>query len=112
LPWHAGLGYVQACQGKEPAAASRQAVQALLHGAGDYLALHNIACVYGKLSEKLPNRAREYEDLALACLQRELELWRRDRTGPNPIALIRDDPAFPPALRARPEFERLLKGAE
>jgi lipoprotein NlpI/tRNA A-37 threonylcarbamoyl transferase component Bud32 len=105
---HAGIGYVQACQGKDPAAATRQAAQALLDGSTDYLALHNIACVYGKLSEKLPARAREYQDLALTCLQREVELWLKDRRGPNPYVLIRGDSALQ-TLRERPEFVELLK---
>src|SRR5262249_2827367 len=67
---HAGLGYVQACRGKIGGAASRPAAEAVLRGGSDYLLLHNVACVYGKLSEKVealdPGRAREYQDLALA----------------------------------------------
>ena len=106
---HAGFGYIQACRGQAPAGASRHASAAVLHSPGDYLLLHNVACVYGKLSERDAKRQREYQDLALLYLQREVELWRRDRQGPNPIPLIRAEPAFPPALRARPEFEALLK---
>ncbi len=105
----AGLAYIQACQGKAPAEASRLATQAVLQGAGDYLILHNVACVYGKLSDRDPKRVREYQDLALVILQREVELWRRDRTGPDPLLLIRGDSAFPPALRARPEFQKLIR---
>jgi Flp pilus assembly protein TadD len=107
---HAGLGYVHACRGQRTAGASRHASAAALHGGGDYLILHNIACVYGKLSQTDPPRAREFQDLALVFLAREVELWRRDRSGPDPVGLIRSESAFPPALRERPEFQRLLKG--
>jgi tetratricopeptide (TPR) repeat protein len=110
---HAGLGYIQACRGKIGGAASRPAAEAVLRGGGDYLLLHNVACVYGKLSEKVAAldkaRAREYQDLALAYLEREVELWKRDRTGGDPRLLIQEDPAFPPSLRQRPEFKRLFE---
>jgi tetratricopeptide (TPR) repeat protein len=105
LAW---VGYVRACQGKAPGEAGLRALEATLHGSGDYLVLHNIACIYGKLSEKEPQRAREYEDLALACLYREVELWRKDRKGPDPIPLIRGESAFPQSLKDRPEFKKLI----
>jgi serine/threonine protein kinase/Flp pilus assembly protein TadD len=107
---HAGLGYLHACRGEATAGATRHASEAALHGGGDYLILHNIACVYGKLSQSDPQRAREFEDLALVYLRREVELWRRTRTGPDPLALIRAEPAFPPALRQHPGFQQLLAG--
>src|SRR5207245_5334656 len=47
---HVGLAYVAACQNKQ-ADAFREANLALLHGAGDFLILHNVACVYAELSE-------------------------------------------------------------
>src|SRR5262249_14160455 len=59
----AGLGSVQASR-KPPAEARRQAALALLHGAGDYLVLHNIACVYARLAQTDVARAAEYEDQA------------------------------------------------
>ncbi len=103
---HTGLGYVEACGGAGPAA-RREAQLAVLHGAGDYLVLHNVACVFAKLSEAEPGRVRELEDLALDALGRGVELWKRDRTGPNALVLIRDEAAFGPVLRRRPEFRRL-----
>jgi Flp pilus assembly protein TadD len=106
---HAGLGYILACRAQGAAGASRHAAEAVLHGGGDYLLLHNVACVYAKLSERDPARAREFQELALVYLRREVELWRRDRTGPDPRPLIRTDSGFPPALRERPEFKRLLE---
>jgi tetratricopeptide (TPR) repeat protein len=106
---YAGLGYVQACRGQAVAGASSHAAEAVLLGGGDYLLLHNVACVYGKLSARDPKRAREFQDLALVYLRREVELWRRDRTGPDPRLLIRGETAFPVALRQRPEFNRLFE---
>jgi tetratricopeptide (TPR) repeat protein len=104
---HAGLGYMQACR-KSEIGARREAQRAVLYGAGDFLILHNAACVYAKLSEVEPKRATEFEDLALDHLRRAVDLWKRDRTGPNEIELIRQDPAFSRALRARREFQQLL----
>jgi hypothetical protein len=43
-------------------------------------------------------------------LRREVELWRRDRNGPDPLVLIGGEPAFSPALRTRSEFKKLLAG--
>jgi serine/threonine protein kinase/tetratricopeptide (TPR) repeat protein len=106
---HVGLAYILACQGKPNSGAVQHALEAALHAAGDYLILHNIACVFAKLSEVEPKRAREYEDVALLLLRREIELWQRDRTGPNPLTLIRGESAFGEALRRRPEFRKLLE---
>lgn len=105
---HAGLGYVEACR-KSGLAARREAQLAVLYRARDYLILHNVACVFAKLSEVEPERAREFEDLALDYLARAVELWRRDRTGPNELVQIRRESAFGKKLRARPEFQRLLE---
>ena len=104
---HAGLGYVEALRGAGPAA-RREAQAAVLYAAGDYLILHNVACVFAKLSEGEGSPAREYEDLALDYLRRAVELWKRDRTGPNELNLIRGESAFGPRLRGRPEFKQLL----
>jgi len=111
---HAGLGYIQACLGQSPAAAASKAIQAALLAPGDFMQLHNAACVYGKLAEKAyrsndKKRAREYEDAALVIRRREVELWARDRSGLNAPAQIRVDPAFPPEMRGRPEFQELIK---
>ncbi len=105
---HAGLGYVQACR-KVDIEARREAQRAVLFGSGDYLILHNVACVFAKLSEAEPDRVREQEDLALDYLARAVDLWKRDRSGPNELSLIKDEPAFTPSLRARPEFKKLLQ---
>jgi Flp pilus assembly protein TadD len=104
---NAGLGYIQACR-KAPAEARVAAGRALLHGAGDYLVLHNVACVYAKLAQTDGDHAAEYEDLAIENLRRAVELWRRGGTGPDEIKLIENEPTFHPDLRARPEFKQLL----
>ena len=106
---HSGLGYVQACR-KAPAEARVAAGRALLHGGGKYLVIHNIACVYAKLAQTDTARAAEYEDLAVDHLRRAVELWRKvGETGLNEIQLIKDEVAFHPALRARPDFQELLR---
>jgi tetratricopeptide (TPR) repeat protein len=106
---HAGVGYMQACLGKQDAA-GRFATLALMHASGDYLVLHNVACIYAKLSGQDQKRARALQDMAVDLFLREVELWRRDRKGPNPIVLIRDElPALPEALRSRQELIELLK---
>jgi Flp pilus assembly protein TadD len=106
---HAGLAYILACLGKADDGASLHAIEAALHGSGDYLVLHNVACVFAKLAELEPARTRQHEDVTLALLRRELELWRRDRAGPDPLAIIRNEAAFGDALRSRPEFRNLLE---
>ena len=105
---HAGLGYVQASR-KAPAEARRQAGLALLHGAGDYLVLHNIACVYARLAQTDAARAAEYEDQTLDHLRRAVELWRRGGSGPDEVQLIQGESAFHAGLRARPEFKQLVR---
>jgi tetratricopeptide (TPR) repeat protein len=104
---HSGLGYAQACR-KAETEALRQANLAVLGGAGDYLILHNVACIYGELAQSQSGRAREYENLALDQLQRAVELWKRDRSGPDEIKLMQNEPAFK-SLSARPEFAKLLR---
>ncbi len=105
---HTGLGYLWAQRGKN-AEAQRAASQALLHGAGDYFVLHNVACIYARLAQMDKDRAAEHEDLALVLLQRGVELWRRGGTGPSAIELMKWEPAFLPSLKARPEFQKLIK---
>src|SRR5262249_40220491 len=47
---HTGLGYVHALRQLRPEA-QLEAELALLHGSGDYLVLHNSACIYAALSQ-------------------------------------------------------------
>ncbi len=106
---YAGLGYTEAML-KDPVQARRHAALATLHGAGDYLVLHNVACVYGALSKMELPRAKEHQDTTLDHLRRAVDLWKKgDKKGPNEIRLILNDAAFPPELRARAEFKRIVE---
>jgi Flp pilus assembly protein TadD len=105
---HTGLGYVHACRNRS-ADAQREANLALLHGAGDYLVLHNTACIYAELSEADSKRLQEYQDLALDELGRAIELWSREPATLDEQELVKEEPAFRQPLRERPEFQRLLR---
>ena len=103
----AGVGYVLACE-KAPAEAQQRAAEALLHGAGDYLVLHNVASIYARLAEDDNERRTAYEDTALGLLRRGVELWKQGRTSPSAIELMEAEPAFE-RLRRRREFQDLLQ---
>jgi tetratricopeptide (TPR) repeat protein/tRNA A-37 threonylcarbamoyl transferase component Bud32 len=105
---HAGLGYVQACR-KKGVEARREAQRAALYGPGDFMQLHNVACVFARLSADDAGRRREFEDLALDYLRRAVELWKRDRSGPNELDLIARESAFTGSMKARPEFKKLFE---
>ena len=108
---YAGLGYVEAML-KLPSPARRHANLAMTYSQGNYMVVHNTACIFGALSRTDPLRAREYEDMAIDQLRHAIELWKKaNRQGPNEIDLIKaeSEATFPPALQARPEFARLLK---
>src|SRR5262249_20923974 len=106
------LGYVHACR-KAHAEAQREASEALWRGSGDYLLLPNVACIYARLSESDEDRAAGHQDTAIALLRRAVELWKGGgRGGPSEVDLIRTEPAFPPSLRARPNFNKLLEGGD
>jgi tetratricopeptide (TPR) repeat protein len=104
-----GLGYVRACQGSG-AFAQKQATEALLYGAGDYLVLHNVACIYGRLSRDDAARATDYQDTAVALLRRAVELWELGGAGQNEREAIARESAFPESMRKREDFRDLLKG--
>ncbi len=50
---YSGLGYTEAVL-KLPVQARRHANQAVLYGAGDYLVLHNVACIFAALAKTEP----------------------------------------------------------
>jgi Flp pilus assembly protein TadD len=106
---HTGLGYLQA-RGKKCAEAQRSAARALLHGAGDYLVLHNVACIYAVLAQTDNGRAAGHQDMAIALLRRAVELSRRGGAGPEEAELIKHEKAFDRSLRARPDFQKLIRG--
>jgi tetratricopeptide (TPR) repeat protein len=105
---HTGLGYIEACQ-QQSADARREANRAVLLEGGDYLILHNVACIYAELAQAGNGQAKEYEDLAIDHLRRAVELWKRDRSTLSELVLIEKEGAFRPSLRSRPEFKELLK---
>jgi tetratricopeptide (TPR) repeat protein/tRNA A-37 threonylcarbamoyl transferase component Bud32 len=106
---HTGLGYIRARRELKPDA-QREADLAILHGADQYIILHNTACIYAVLSQSDKPRKTEHQDMAIALLQRAVELWRQAATGRSEIELIQKEAAFPQELRNRPEFQQLLNG--
>jgi tetratricopeptide (TPR) repeat protein len=107
---YTGLGYIRASQ-KDYDSARAQAVRALLYGSNDYLILHNVACIYAVMSDTDTIHQTDDQDLAISMLQRAVGFWRDGKRGPDEVRLIEQEPAFPPALRARPEFQQLLTTA-
>jgi tetratricopeptide (TPR) repeat protein len=106
---HSLLSYVLACQKKSATEVRRQASQALLHLSGPHpnLVLYNVACAYAELSRTDKEHKTELEDLAIALLQRAVEVWsEQGRKGLNQIELIKNDPALKP-LGGRAEFKKL-----
>jgi Tfp pilus assembly protein PilF/tRNA A-37 threonylcarbamoyl transferase component Bud32 len=105
---HAGLGYVRALQ-DAPGEAQREAARAVLHRGGDYLILHNVACVYAAPSRADGGQAKPHQDMAMALLRRAVELARRQGAGPTEVGYIRWDRAFDP-LHDREDYQALVAG--
>jgi Flp pilus assembly protein TadD len=107
---HLGVGYALAELGREDEA--RQEVSAALLVASDnQLVLHNIACIYGRLSAAGNTRRIEYENLALSARHRAVRLSNQNPIGPDAdeLALIHSESAFPQSLKSRPEFKKLIE---
>jgi tetratricopeptide (TPR) repeat protein len=103
-----GLGYTAACR-KSADDAEKYAVQALLQGGGDYLTLHNVACIYARLYRNTPSASPAYQDLAVELLGRDLELWRHGGAqAPNALQLIQADDELR-VLDSSPTFQALLR---
>ncbi len=83
---------------------------ALLHGAENYLILHNVACIYAALSRASNHQAPAHQDAAITILRRVIKLWKRadadEKPGPSEIDLIKTEPAFKP-LHHRADFQQL-----
>jgi Tfp pilus assembly protein PilF/tRNA A-37 threonylcarbamoyl transferase component Bud32 len=107
---HAALGYLHAQQ-RSVGEAQREAAEALLHGGGDYLILHWVACIYAELSrgEQAKEARQRHQDLAIELVRRAVELWQSGKRGPNELTLIQEEEAFHP-LYDRPEFKKFLPG--
>ena len=106
---HAGLGFVTALAG-DVDDAQNKALAAILSGSNRYLIMHNVACIFGRLSAATNQNKVAYENLALAAMRRAIELSRQHPGSIDEIALIRQEKAFPPSLRPRSEFQQLLSG--
>jgi tetratricopeptide (TPR) repeat protein len=78
-----GLGFVLAELGKEDDS-RREASIALLNAAENHLILHNVACIYARLSAAESERRIEYENLAIASLQRAVSVSRANPLGQIP----------------------------
>jgi serine/threonine protein kinase/Flp pilus assembly protein TadD len=107
---HSAHGFLIALQNPS-ADAERAALRAILHGAGDYLILHNVACIYAELAMASADKAEGYEQSALDILERGLALWQKgNRSGPNAVQLARGESSFR-SLVKREAFQRLLESA-
>jgi tetratricopeptide (TPR) repeat protein/tRNA A-37 threonylcarbamoyl transferase component Bud32 len=105
---HTGLGYIMALDGNAPEAQA-EALAATLRGANHVLTLHNVACIYGMLSQTPQADKVGYENLALAALTRAVELARIDPSAMDEVAAIRrEKQSFSESLRSRAEFQQLL----
>jgi tetratricopeptide (TPR) repeat protein len=99
---HAGLGYAQA-MGKLAEPARAEAMRALLNADNNPILLRYIACIYARLSESDEQRRSEYQDLAMALLQKGVRL-----AGANEISAINKEPALD-SLKGRPDYKQLLE---
>ena len=107
---HTGLGYLDACA-KGYAGAQEHATRALdglRQPLDHYLLRHNLACIYAEMSRWDVGRRAEYQDLAVTFLGEAVELARDRGTLANEKLLIERESAFPPSLRERPDFKKLL----
>jgi serine/threonine protein kinase/Tfp pilus assembly protein PilF len=106
---HAGLGYIAACE-RSYMEARNEAAQALRYGADDYLILHNVGCIYAEMSRTDLQHQTEYEDSAIATLGEALQVWRsHGAADPDEVQLIERESAFPPSLKQRPKFQKLIR---
>jgi hypothetical protein len=108
-----GLGFVRASV-QAPGDAQREALQALLIMArlqrrSDYIVFHNVACIYALLAQADTAHATEFQDQAIDLLRYAIKLWQSRGAGPSEINYIKGETAFDAALRARPEFQDLLR---
>lgn len=104
---HTGLGYVRALQG-DYAAAELEAAKSAMRGADDFLVLHNVAAIFAELAAANLQQRTDFEDRAIAFLERAVTLAKRSPSGIDEVELIRGEKAFRQSLSMRPEFQRLL----
>jgi tetratricopeptide (TPR) repeat protein len=117
---HAGLGYVYACTG-ETTKALEEATRATLAVrtvkgdivlyANHFRLRHNLACIYGELSRCGDEYQKDHEKLAVDYLREAVALAKRMGMIDEERGNIEIEPAFPPALKNRRDFQDLLKNA-
>ena len=105
---HSGLGYMSSSCKKIDEALEHANLATLW--AADYRVLHNVACIYAKLSVLEKDRRESYEDMAIAQLARGVELWKVQKSGTDPRVLMQREPAFTRSMKARPAFLKLGDG--
>jgi serine/threonine protein kinase/tetratricopeptide (TPR) repeat protein len=105
---HAGLGFVAALR-RLPSEAKGEAGLALWHGAGEYLLLHNVACIYAELSRVEADQAQQDQNIAMDLLGRAVTLWRQAGKSDPYIDWIRQEPSLR-ALHDRQDFRDLIAG--
>jgi tetratricopeptide (TPR) repeat protein len=105
---HAGLGFLAAL-GRSSSEAKGEAALALWHGAGEYLLLHNVACIYAELSRVETDQAQQDQDIAMDLLGRAVALCRQGGEGHFEIDCVKGDPSLQ-VLSDRQDFRDLTKG--
>jgi tRNA A-37 threonylcarbamoyl transferase component Bud32 len=105
---HSWLGY-QYAEEKAVADAQAEASLAMLNGGKNYLIVHNVACIFAKLGETDPKRAKVHVNTCFEHLHRAVALWEGGtRKGQNEIELIKKEEAFA-SLKEHPEFRKLIE---
>jgi tetratricopeptide (TPR) repeat protein/tRNA A-37 threonylcarbamoyl transferase component Bud32 len=109
---HSGLGFIHVRR-KEAARALAAAAQALQEAGDQQLTVHNVAGIFAELSdlERDPDRCRELQDASLKYLRRAVDIWQRDRKGPDEVESIKMDSSFD-SLRKRDKYKELIKEAK
>jgi tetratricopeptide (TPR) repeat protein len=75
----------------------------------DHVVWHNLACVLGKLSEEQPEGREAQQTLAIELLAVALRSARLAGRLPLELRKIEGEEYFGPLLKARPEFQQLLR---
>ncbi len=109
---HAGLGFAGA-QSDQSEEARSEASAALLRGCDNYLVMHNVACIYGLISQSAKEDKLKHENLALGALKRAVAIARKSGEAAAEAKYIRGETlSFSDSLRARREFQQLIEELE
>jgi tetratricopeptide (TPR) repeat protein len=105
---HAGLGFLAALE-RSASEAKGEAALALWHGSGEYLLLHNVACIYAELSRVETDQAQQNGDIAMKLLGRAVALCRQGGDANFEIDCIKGDRSLS-VLSGRQDFRELVEG--